>query len=219
MTTVHIHLLIVLSRRERKKKPKKSGHVWSFQLKDTKGRIKMDKPLFVEQCIGFIPGIGQCGRKIARLQPFCNECYPNYYYVQVRKSTIPGAGFGLFCNEAGVKEGDVVFKEGNFIAPYFGEILTKKQFDKRYEGSVSCVYTMMEDEVYYDSCLYRGATAYSNDSSISGIEPNAYFDKFEDIIGIVASRDIVQGEELFTTYGDDYWTSQKSEYKTYKAKI
>jgi len=125
----------------------------------------------------------------------------------------------LFAYEPGAKDGDVVFEKGNFIIPYLGELLTDKQFNKRYRGKVACVYVMTEGNTYYDAALYRSAGASSNDGNISGLENNAEFGEYNDLMGLVASRKIYQNQEILTHYGEEYWTGCKSEHRTYRKSV
>ena len=48
------------------------------------------------------------------------------YGLEVKRSTLPGAGFGLFTTRR--------FADGEFLCPYYGEILTPAQTQERYQG-------------------------------------------------------------------------------------
>ena len=74
-----------------------------------------------------VPKEGQprCGATV-EYGPFCNECLKTQYGVEVRPSTIPGAGNGVFLTRDIKKPGFVVF-------PYGGELVSAVTDKRRYD--------------------------------------------------------------------------------------
>ena len=124
----------------------------------------------------------------------------------VAKSTIPGAGDGLFCMEH-VEAGDVV-------ARYSGQPLTQGQAEARDSAYILKV----SSKLYLDASEpdnWEGR--YINDGPRSGREPNCIFAAAYNTnampmpgsdrrwIKVFALRAIRPGEELLMAYGDGYW--------------
>lgn len=124
--------------------------------------------------------------------------------LNVEKSNIPQAGLGIFTYEP--------IKKGQFIGYYEG-VLKK-------EGR-ECVgdYSFTLSNVWYlDARRYpRAYTAMINDSYKSKYTTNCEFAKISHDdegnklssknrkISLEATRDIMPGEELFASYGEEYW--------------
>ena len=126
--------------------------------------------------------------------------------LRIKKSTIPGAGLGLFNGKKTIKKGEVVTK-------YDGERLTRQQVEDRYpddvdDGKAEYVLCNNDDTVCLDarnttSCAARFSNSKRRDTGIRG--NNAEFrdhrTKWRDM---VARKKIKPGKEVFTWYGDDY---------------
>ena len=80
--------------------------------------------LLCQRCEGQTVAGERCKKRTCRYLPTCHIHTKKKYGLLVKKSSIPNAGDGLFA----LKE----FKQGEFIADYKGEVLTKAQRDNRY---------------------------------------------------------------------------------------
>ncbi len=119
--------------------------------------------------------------------------------LEVRESSIPGAGRGLFATAP--------FAAGTVIAHYTGTVLRSaeavKLKDKSYLMRLGpqC-YIDSSDEAAHGHVLAR----YINDAR-NPARTNVVFDKKPDELRalVVATRDIAAEEELFVDYGRWYW--------------
>ncbi|MEM6911844.1 MAG: SET domain-containing protein-lysine N-methyltransferase [Verrucomicrobiota bacterium] len=114
---------------------------------------------------------------------------------EIKPSTIPGAGRGLFAKK-------LIFPDDT-IGPYLGKVLSDRQAEREpYLGSLYLVWVCKD-------CWIDGATGgnYTRFINHHGKRPNA-----ELIVTtrwkkarIGAKRKIRPGEEIFFDYGKDYW--------------
>ena len=126
--------------------------------------------------------------------PFCRYHSRGF---EVRRSTIPNAGRGLFAAKH--------IYEGDLIGIYRGELIDAREFERRYGNAhATYVWQTLYDDVFINarheqSCLER----YANDGTLlclNNVEP--------EIDGAVVSfralEDIAPGTEIMYCYGADY---------------
>jgi len=134
----------------------------------------------------------------------------------VKKSTIPGAGKGLFTKK--------FIPKGKRIVEYKGKISTWKDVD-HHDGLNPYIYYVNRYHVI-DSFNYKKNLArYANDAkgSQNGIKlmNNCYFVIEENRVFLESKRDIPANSELLVGYGKEYWdilTYNKSQAELEKKK-
>jgi uncharacterized protein len=125
-----------------------------------------------------------------------------YEDLVVKKSTLPKAGKGLFIKR------DV--KKGERILEYLGEIITEAELDRRAENDIygyafyiskkKCI-----DAYYTPEALARFANDAKGLVRIKGINNNCCYEVWKNRGWIKAERNIKAGEEIFVSYGAEYW--------------
>jgi hypothetical protein len=118
----------------------------------------------------------------------------------VKRSTIPGAGKGLFTKK--------LIPKGTKITEYKGRITSWKDADHR-NGENGYVYYVKRYHVI-DALPYKSALArYANDARgltrIKGITNNAEYIEEGLRVFIVAKKDIPANSEILVGYGKEYW--------------
>jgi len=128
--------------------------------------------------------------------------------LQVKPSTIPDSGKGLFTKTA--------IKKGEIVIEYTGEIVTWKTCQKRneeQEGFGGYYFFISEKRCIDAQYDLKALARYANDaagfSRIPGIRNNCRYEVIKNKAYIVASRNIKPGEEIFVAYGRDYWNALK----------
>ena len=121
-------------------------------------------------------------------------------YLTVKRSKIPGAGKGLFTSR--------FIPKGTLIVEYKGRVSTWK---KVLEGKVfnGYVYYLKREHVI-DAMTYKKALArFANDANglinTNELVNNSKFMLREDKVYIRATKDIFASEEIFVSYGKEYW--------------
>lgn len=122
-------------------------------------------------------------------------------HLVIKRSTLPGAGKGLFTKR------DI--PKGTRIVEYKGEILTWKEVEKMTEERNGYVFYVNGKHVI-DAWNYKKALArYANDARglarVDGIRNNAEYVVEKKRCYIDAVKDIPAGSEIFVGYGAEYW--------------
>ena len=126
--------------------------------------------------------------------------------LYLKKSTIPGAGKGLFT--------DHLVKKGEEIVEYEGEVVPWSEVEKRaqkgHEGYAFYISERYSVDAYYTKwAMGRFANDATGFSRIDGLRNNSQYvvkrKKGIRKVFIVASRNILPGSEILVSYGADYW--------------
>jgi hypothetical protein len=121
--------------------------------------------------------------------------------ILVKKSTIPGAGKGLFTKEA--------IKKGTRIVEYKGKRVTWKEVEKMADNRNGYVFHFTNKHCIDAWQTKKGVAHYANDAMgitrIEGVRNNAEYVTEKKRCYIEASKDISKGAEIFVGYGAEYW--------------
>jgi hypothetical protein len=189
---------------------------------------------------GKAPHCGECGQctAITSSGKRCKKhtcldaklCYLHLrekFFVILARSRIPRSGLGLFCWTSKItnarKNGESpIFKQGDLIVPYGGREITKTELDLLYnytnkkgkviESTAPYAVEAERPEHVIDAACVRQAGAYANDSKGTRFHSNA--DLHSD--GLYANKLIYRGDEIFVSYGKQYWDYYKYSYSQTK---
>jgi uncharacterized protein len=128
--------------------------------------------------------------------------------LYIKDSTIPGAGMGLFT--------DIDIKKGEIVTEYCGEKITWKECEKRNEAmdGLNSYYLYISKNNCIDA-LHALDTfgRYANDAvgfvRVAGKKNNCEYHIIKKKPYIVAKKNIKAGEEIFVSYGKEYWEVMK----------
>ena len=122
--------------------------------------------------------------------------------VKIKKSNIPNGGKGLFATKS--------IKKGDFICWYFGVLIEASFVENGYYDSDYLLKSpntnLVIDANDPKSCFGR----YINDS-LSLQKNNARYEFYDDTtsVGIIATKNIKKSEEIYMSYGADYWLENR----------
>jgi SET domain-containing protein len=120
--------------------------------------------------------------------------------VQVKQSTLPNAGKGLFAKK--------FIPKGTRIIEYKGRITTWKEVDGD-DGKNGYIYYVKRNYVIDASRNKKALARYANDAKglfrLKGVKNNADYVEDGFRVFIEAKKDIAAGEEIFVDYGKEYW--------------
>ena len=141
---------------------------------------------------------------------YCPEHLGKIMGLQIRPSTITGAGLGLFAVRRRPSDDQVVFPKGHIVCPYEGNRLSKAELDFRYGGdNVTAPYAIQigDSRRYIDAACRRGVGAMVNHSGTG--KPNVKFDVLyakngKASVVALSLRNILEGEEILADYGEHY---------------
>ncbi len=121
--------------------------------------------------------------------------------LYIKKSTLPGAGKGLFTK--------VFIPKGTRITEYKGRILTWKQVENMPDESYGYVFWFSNRYVIDAWKTKKGIAHFANDANgiarMPGVKNNSEYDTEKKRCYIKSTRDIPPGSEILVPYGGDYW--------------
>lgn len=118
----------------------------------------------------------------------------------VKRSTLPGAGKGLFTKQ--------FIPRGTTIVEYRGRITTWKEVNHD-EGTNGYLFYVKRDHVIDAKPFVKSLARFANDARgikrMKGKSNNAEYKERGLRVFIVATKDIPAGGEIFVDYGREYW--------------
>lgn len=122
--------------------------------------------------------------------------------LQIKKSTLPRAGKGLFTTK------DI--KKGEIICEYEGEIITWNEAIRRNDEGINGYVYYISERVCVDAYYAKKTFGrYANDAAgltrKKGARNNSVYHEAKRKVFIKATRNIRAGEEIFVSYGRSYW--------------
>ena len=126
---------------------------------------------------------------------------PEMDYLYTTLSSIKDAGQGLF---TAIK----IYKD-EIISVYTGELLSSKESIRRAESNENQYFIALLSGKILDSKHTPGFAKYANDAHLSLFQNNAKIalnDKNQAYL--IATKNIAQYTEIFTSYGKAYWLAQ-----------
>jgi len=121
-------------------------------------------------------------------------------FLEVKRSSIPGAGKGLFTKKEIAK--------GTHIVEYKGKVTTWKEADHR-DGQNGYIYYVKRTHVIDASNDPSALARYANDArglqKVKGVQNNAEYIEEGVRTFIVAKKTIPAGSEILVGYGKEYW--------------
>jgi len=128
-------------------------------------------------------------------------------YLYVKKSQIPNAGNGLYTA--------LPIYENEIISIFKGEILQDKEAEKRAKNGADAYFINMLDGTIMDSMNVKCFAKYAND--VVGLVKTKFIinaiitiDDDENVC-LVTTRDIQKDEEIFCSYGNNYWENYRKQ--------
>ena len=120
----------------------------------------------------------------------------------VKKSNLPGAGKGLFAKK------DI--KKGERFLEYLGEVVTEAELNRRAEKDIFGYAFYISKKKCIDAYYTPNESArYANDAKgltkVKGLNNNACYVVYRNSGWLKAERGIQAGDEIFVSYGAEYW--------------
>jgi len=117
----------------------------------------------------------------------------------IKTSQIPGAGMGLYSNDAIAKD--------TIIVEYTGEITNWAKVKDDWQNVY--IYFLSDDHVInaknYPDVYARYANDARGSAKVKTLRNNSEFVNIDDRVYIRSINDIAAGEEILVGYGEDYW--------------
>ena len=161
-----------------------------------------DAQLSSLQCRAANKDGSRCKRRVVIGLPLCFQHTSSVYHLKIKTSTISNAGLGLFAYDTTKADGAVIFKDGDKICPYFGEVIDNEELEHRYGEYTAPYGIQIKRNLYEDTAAQRGIGSLINHKIRS--RSNCKFSVYRDNISIKATKNIRNNQELFINYGAEY---------------
>jgi hypothetical protein len=129
-------------------------------------------------------------------------------HLLVKRSTLPGAGKGLFTK--------TFIPKNSRIVEYKGKVTSWKEADHK-DGNNLYIFYVNKNHVIDADGNKKFLARYANDargvSKVKGLSNNSQYQNYNGRIYITATRDIEAGSEIFVGYGKAYWDVIKKNFK------
>ena len=159
------------------------GHTCSAQTRQG-GRCKR----------GTVIGLGLCWNHLLSLKK-----------LKIQESTLPGGGRGLFAVDLRKDQGDIVFRRGQKIADFDGDMITTATTARRYGPNTGPYAVGSTRERREDAACRRGVGSMANTARGTGRRNNARLSRRTDgTHTLKATRIIRNREEILIPYSGSY---------------
>ncbi|MBU3677306.1 MAG: SET domain-containing protein [Chitinophagaceae bacterium] len=122
---------------------------------------------------------------------------PEADYLYTQASQIPNAGLGLFTA--------IPLYKGDIIATFKGEVLNRKEAEFRIQNKDDDYFMNLPNGCTLDCKNTPGFAKMANDYLYSNFKQNAIITMNDNKVVLVASKTIQARQEIFTSYGKNYW--------------
>ena len=135
-------------------------------------------------------------------------------FLQIRTSTIEGAGDGLYARKGPIDDRSiVVFKAGDVVCQYNGEVISQENLEERYGSRNTAPYAvLLNSNRREDGALARGVGTLIN-HNVRKQNCRIAINR-NNRAQIVATKNIRNGDELFVSYGRSYRFNEDVETST-----
>ena len=161
---------------------------------------------------------GRCRRRTCVNGRYCWQHLMRDHHLRVRASNIPGGGKGLFAQRtarAARNNNGPVFRSEDTIGEYTGDRLNAAQLQQRYPGNTLGAYvvsasannnidarsTQTNVVRYANHCRPRNQRAGHCRHNNARFVANQRTGR----VRVAATRNINQGDEIYVSYGREYW--------------
>ena len=74
----------------------------------------------------------RCKNHVVIGLPYCYSHSKYFHQLTIKQSQIPNAGMGLYCVNPMKPDNEIIFKKGQLITKYYGEIIDENEVIERY---------------------------------------------------------------------------------------
>ena len=183
----------------------------SFHFNGSDGQHNFRCNLDCERCQGNAKSTGeQCKKVTCKYLPLC-FIHLKQKVLQVKQSTIPQGGDGLFTLVARTKY--------EIIGEYTGEVLTNEQLHNRYGNDTAPFAIRAKRNYNIDPACERCFPAYINSALHTNHQNNCEYIVWHQggtRVRVQTTKALPAGAELFIAYSAGYWNNLRGAYLTKK---
>ena len=186
--------------------------------------IQFQAFLQTKRCICISKNGNRCGKRVVIGAPYCWIHLLYQKHLRVEESNIENAGLGLFALDKSEPDNAIIFRPGDKIITYDGQVINNDELVRRYTNQYTAPYSIkIKEDRYEDAALERGPGSLLNHANKSRsncefvVSRNNRDKSLNDLVFIRAIKNIRNHQELLVNYGNDYDfdvnTSNTTKYK------
>lgn len=159
----------------------------------------------------------RCKRHVIIGLPYCHSHMKKAMHLECKRSSINGAGLGLFAySPSKDKKPSIVFKKNAFICEYNGEIIDKDELEERYHDFTAPYAIQVTRTRFEDGALERSVGSLINHKPVprSNCKFAIHKTQGQHRVYLKASKNIKHGDELFVSYGRSYRFNEPANFGT-----
>lgn len=155
----------------------------------------------------------RCKRKCIIGFEYCFTHLQSELQLKIKDSDLPNAGKGLFAFDRTVGPDDIVFRAGDTICGYRGQVISTDEINERYDGYNAPYAVQINQNNAIDCACKRGVGSLAN--TYPG-HNNARFsvNSRDRTVSIKATKNIRNGREIYLAYGNAYNMNDESSHVT-----
>lgn len=182
--------------------PELAPSSYYFSFYDDNGDRTFYSRMFSGQCRADIKNGNRCRRRCVIGIEFCHSHLPTEMKLQIRDSEY---GLGLFAYDPTAEDNEIVFRKGDKVCNYEGEILSQQELTDRYALNTAPYGMTVSANRKIDSALRRGIGSMINHGTTQQQRNVAFIlDNRRQTISLRATKNIRQNAQLYVSYGDNY---------------
>lgn len=144
----------------------------------------------------------RCKRRCVIGSPWCSTHLSYKHHLKIKPSLISNAGKGLYaCDPLNSTSNAVLFKKGETIVKYHGELINLETLNERYDHHTAPYTVQISANSYEDGAKTRGIGSLANTNPGHN---NATFSIYQGRASLKATKPIRNGEEIYLSYGRAY---------------
>lgn len=160
-----------------------------------------------QQCIADNKNGGRCSRRVCIGSKYCWTHLLFLKHLRIKNSNLPHGGKGLFAMNPQLEDNNIIFRPGDIIIDYGGEIMSDADLHDRYDDNTAPYAARLKRNVVCDAACERSAGSLAN-SGNNANQNNAIlranYRTNPQKIQLKASRIIRNNTEILLDYGDEY---------------
>lgn len=144
----------------------------------------------------------RCKRNCVIGSPFSATHLAYNHHLRIKPSQIPNAGKGLYCCDPLSSDShEVLFKKGETIVKYVGELINHAELVERYSHYTPPYVVGVSANSYEDGARICGIGSLANTNPG---HQNATLSVYNGKASLKATKNIKNGEEIYLSYGREY---------------
>ena len=137
--------------------------------------------------------------------PYCYSHSMYFHQLTIKPSQIENSGNGLYAKNPMKPANEIIFKKGQVITKYNGEIIDEEEVVERYSDYTPPYVVKLSNDRYEDGAKFRGIGALANTNPNNN---NATISVSHNGASIKATKNIKNGQEIYLSYGRAYRLNQ-----------